>query len=230
MILRVLTNEIVVSISAKLYSNVMRIAVFGATGKVGKSIVVKLIEQNHTVTAFEDGANPFVNHPSIRIIQGDPNNVSDIARTLDGADAVISTLAGGGGVDAAQASVTRNILTEMERRDIWRIVSLSSSVTYIEGDSLDFINKWISRMYSLKMPHTTRNEEDHIRFLQSSKADWVVVRSPIIRSRGKKGGWEFVQAPPYPWQRVHVDDVAEALVSQLTDNRYLNQAPFIRMK
>jgi putative NADH-flavin reductase len=209
----------------------MHVAVFGATSPVGRSVVVKLIEQNHTVTAFEDEANPFTNHPSIRVVQGDLRNVADVARALEGADAVISTLSGGeGGIEAADASVTHTILTEMEKHGIWRVVCLSSSATIMEEDNLNFINRWICRMYYLQSPYGVGNEKDHIRFLQSSKANWTVVHTPVIRQGGKKGDWKLASDSPYPWQRVHVDDVAAALISQLSDDRYLNQAPFIRKK
>lgn len=207
----------------------MHVAVFGATGIVGKSVVVKLIEQGHTVTVFEEGLNPFTNHPNIRIVQGDSRDASDIVRALEGTDMVIS--AAGGlrmNTETNLALTMRTILAEMEQRGIWRIVVLGDVVAHIEGDQLSRLSQWVYRFYKWVIPKILRDREDQIRFLQSSKADWTVVRAPGLRKRGGKGNWKLSLDPPYPWQHVLVDDVAEALIGQISDDRYLNQAPFVR--
>jgi putative NADH-flavin reductase len=207
----------------------MHIAVFGATDKVGKSVVVKLIEQGHIVTAFEHDGNPFINHPNIRIVQGDVSNLPDVTRALQGVEAVISTM-GTWKNSTATAPAMSNILTEMEERGIWRIIGIVSVIAQIEGDNLSTIHGWVYKLYKILMPRILRDYEDQIRFLQSSKADWTLIRVPAIRNNGKKGAWRFSLDRPYPWQRVHAEDIAAALVGQLSDDHYLNQAPFIRTK
>lgn len=205
----------------------MHIAVFGATDRVGKSVVVKLVEQNHTVTAFEHDENPFINHPNIRIVQGDVSNASDVARALEGVDAVISTM-GTWRKSTATAAAMSSILTNMEERGIWRIVVLANVVARIENDSVDFIDRWVYKFYKFLIPSTLREYEDQIRFLQSSKADWTIIRVSNIRRRGSKGAWRLSPDRARPWQRIHAEDVADALVQQLSEDRYLNQAPYIR--
>lgn len=207
----------------------MHIAVFGATSSVGKATVVKLIEQNHTVTAFENDSNPFINHPSIRIVQGDIQSTTDVVRALEGADGVITTMGVWRG-STAFAPAMRNILTEMEHQGIWRIVALTHVVAHIEGDSLDLTDRWVYKLYKLIMPKLLRDYEDQVRFLQSSKADWTVIRVPGMYGRGKKGAWELSLHRPYPWQHVHIEDAAAALVSQLSDTHYVTQTPFLRGK
>jgi putative NADH-flavin reductase len=205
----------------------MHIAVFGATDKVGKSVVVKLIEQSHTVTAFEHDGNPFINHPSIRIVQGDIGNTDDIRHALEGVDAVMSTM-GTWKIGTATAPAMSKVLTEMEERGIWRIIGIVNVVAQVEGDQPTALYKWIYKLYGMIMPKTLRDYEDQIRFLQSSKADWTLIRVPGIRVSGKKGNWKFSLDRPYPWQRVHAEDIAEALVRQLADTHYVDQAPFIK--
>jgi putative NADH-flavin reductase len=206
----------------------MHIAVFGATDKVGRSVVVKLIEQNHTVTAFEHDGNPFVNHPKIRIIQGDVSNPDDVKRALEGVDTIVSTM-GTWRNGTATAPAMSNLLTEMEERGIWRIIGLVSSVAKIDGDTLGLVDRWTYRLHKLISPKTLRDYEDQIRFMQSSKADWTLIRVPTIRRKGSTA-WKLSQERPHVWQRVHANDVAEALVAQLSDDHYINQAPFLRLK
>lgn len=207
----------------------MHVAVFGATTEAGKSVVVKLIEQNHTVTVFEDDVNPFTNHPNIKVIQGDLKNQSDVARAVEGAEAVVSALGNWRmNAEAVSASAIRNVLPEMEQRGIWRIVVLASVVTRVEGDNFGFLERCIYRAYSMLLPRALRDSEDQVRFLLSSKVDWTVIRAPGIRKSGGKGSWKFVHNPPRPWQRVHAEDVAAAMVSELWEKRHLNQAPFIK--
>ncbi len=206
----------------------MHIAVFGATSKVGKSVVVKLVEQNHTVTVFEDGTNPFVNHPNIKIIQGDIRDASDIARTLEGADAVISAISALNNTSGPSIAPTmRTILSDMEQKGIWRIIVQGNVVAHVNGDNPSWVGRGVYRYYKLLMPKALRDSEDQARFLRSSKADWTLIRTPGVIGRAGRSKWKLSLVPPHPWQRVHAEDVAEALVEQLSEKRYLNQAPFI---
>lgn len=206
----------------------MHVAVFGATDKVGKLVVVKLVEQGHSVSAFEDSINPFADHPNIKVVLGDVNNQDDVDRAVQGADAVITTMGtwkGAGGF----AQAMNYVINCMEQHGIWRIISLTDVHVQIDGDSPGIVNQWRRKLATFLEPQTIRDREDQIRFLQASKLDWTVLRSPRIRASGK-GSWRYAADQPSPLESVHASDVADALVAQMTDDRHVNQAPFLRKK
>ena len=68
------------------------IAVTGATGFVGQEVTRQLLEQGYTVYALvrsEASARKLPPHQNIKLVFGDPTKAGDVARVLQGADALI---------------------------------------------------------------------------------------------------------------------------------------------
>jgi NAD(P)-dependent dehydrogenase (short-subunit alcohol dehydrogenase family) len=71
----------------------LNVAVFGASGNIGRHVVDQLLAAGHNVTAYVRNPGKLgVTHPNLRIIQGELTDAATIARAVDGADAVINAL------------------------------------------------------------------------------------------------------------------------------------------
>ncbi len=68
----------------------MRIAVIGATGFVGSSIVNELANRNHSIKAFARDTTKLVDRKNVVGVNIDVNNVDRLAIELKGADVVVS--------------------------------------------------------------------------------------------------------------------------------------------
>src|SRR5207237_10855750 len=82
--------------------------VLGATGRTGRLVVEQALAAGHTVTALVRSPEKVANgNANLRVVTGSATDKSDLARALEGADAVISTLGGKGSVieDSSQAIV-----------------------------------------------------------------------------------------------------------------------------
>jgi putative NADH-flavin reductase len=70
-----------------------RVALFGATGKIGHQVLDQLLGDGHDVTAFvRNPAKLDLTHPELRVIQGELSDAAAVASAIRGADAVISAL------------------------------------------------------------------------------------------------------------------------------------------
>ena len=67
----------------------MKIAVIGATGLVGNTVVLELAARNHQVTAFARNIAKVAQHPNVQAVAADVN-APDFADKLAGFDAVVS--------------------------------------------------------------------------------------------------------------------------------------------
>ena len=68
-----------------------RIALFGATSKVGENILNEALSRGHQVTAIvSDPKKITTSHPNLTIVNGDVFNKNDLAKQLEGHDTVIS--------------------------------------------------------------------------------------------------------------------------------------------
>jgi putative NADH-flavin reductase len=74
---------------------IMQIALIGATGFVGSSILNELVGRNHQVTAVSRNSNNEESNSGIRWVKADVNNVDALVKVLTGHDVVISAFNAG---------------------------------------------------------------------------------------------------------------------------------------
>jgi putative NADH-flavin reductase len=68
----------------------MKIALIGATGFVGSSILKEALDRGHEVTAIVRHPEKLTAHPKLHALKGDVYNENEVARLVTGQDAVIS--------------------------------------------------------------------------------------------------------------------------------------------
>jgi putative NADH-flavin reductase len=74
----------------------MKLFVLGGTGGTGKQIVIQALDAGHEVTVLgRPSATPGPEHPRLRVIVGDLENVTALADAMRGHDAVISAIGRG---------------------------------------------------------------------------------------------------------------------------------------
>ncbi len=74
----------------------MKLFVLGGTGGTGKQIVIQALDAGHEVTVLgRPNATPGPEHPRLRVIVGDLENVTALADAMRGHDAVISAIGRG---------------------------------------------------------------------------------------------------------------------------------------
>jgi putative NADH-flavin reductase len=72
---------------------IMRIVVFGATGNVGRQVVLEALRRRHAVTGVvRDPAAVQSPDPRMKLVKGDATDASSVARIVQGADAVVSAI------------------------------------------------------------------------------------------------------------------------------------------
>jgi putative NADH-flavin reductase len=71
----------------------MKIVVFGATGNVGRQVVLEALRRGHEVTGVvRDPAAVQSPDPRVRLEKGDATDASSVSRITKGADAVVSAI------------------------------------------------------------------------------------------------------------------------------------------
>ena len=128
----------------------MNIAIFGATGIVGKAIVKEALQKGHRVTVLTRHAeNISVGNANLKVVEGNVTDRATVDSVLKGQDAVIQTLGiGGKGDGKATTFVSRAnklIMEKMERMGIRRLIAVS---VIGAGDSISFL-PWIYRKFIL---------------------------------------------------------------------------------
>ena len=206
----------------------MKLIVVGATGGTGQHLVKQALAQGHVVTAFVRNPAKFgVNHPGLRIVQGDVMDAASIEQAVSGHDAVLAAL-GAPASDAykVRSEGTRNIISAMEKTGVRRLVC-QTSLGY--GDSLQVLDRTPFYFRHIIVPFFLRRafadhqlQED---LIQRSCLDWIIVRPGNLTDGERTGRYRHGFSASDKTITVNISraDVADFMLSQLSDGAYLRK-------
>ncbi len=118
----------------------MKLAILGATGKVGRALTAKALEVGHEVTALvRNPAKLEISHAKLRVLQGDATNAGDIASLVQGQEAVLNAL---GPTKTSPKDVltvnTRLVIAAMKQHGVRHTVIVGGAGMRMPQDSKDF--------------------------------------------------------------------------------------------
>jgi uncharacterized protein YbjT (DUF2867 family) len=152
----------------------MKIAVFGATGGTGRSLVEQALAQGHQVTALvRHPAVVHLRHPQFTLFEGDAQDSRAVTKVIDGVDVVACIL----GLAKPQGTVisdaTRTICQAMNEAGVRRLVAVTVMGLGDSKDNFDPVAKLFVRVFLKKgMEDRARQEE----VITSSRLDYTLVR------------------------------------------------------
>jgi putative NADH-flavin reductase len=202
----------------------MKLLVFGATGGTGQALVTQALAQGHTVTAFVRRPEAVTTqHANLGIVQGNILDAAAVAAAVAGHDVVLSALGTRGDDKPVLPDGTRNILAALELADIRRSLWVSS---FGVGDSIAQMG-WIARtlIVNLFLKKAIAEKEIQERYIRESSGDWIIAR-PGGLTDGPLTGTYRVTGPGDKVGRPAISraDVADFLLKNLTDTRYVHRA------
>ena len=206
----------------------MRILVVGATGGTGRQLVQQALELGHEVTAFvRNPARLKIEHPNLRVAQGNVLNYASVAEAMRGQQAVVSALGHKRFFypNKILSEGTRNILRAMKACNVPRFIcesslGVGSAVGRLGLPSTLFVVPFILPMY---FRDRVRQEQ----IIAESDVDWVIVRATILTNAAPRGEYRHgTNVGNYLLPtRISRADVANFMLKQLTDDQYLGAAP-----
>ncbi len=206
----------------------MQVTVFGASGKVGQLVVEELLAKKHQPVVFVHRHNPFEGNTMVKVVQGDIYSADDVARSLQGSDAVLSTL-GSWGTKRKDvlSSAMRTIIPTMNDLGLYRIVSLTGAdAPDIAVDRPTILQKLSQRLSGLLLGKIVKDGQTHINLLRASNLRWTVIRSPVMTNFGSNN-YALRLKWPLPIRTITRRAVAQSIVDQLEADDFVRSAPTI---
>jgi putative NADH-flavin reductase len=202
----------------------MKLLILGATGGTGQQVVAQALAQGHIVTAFARRPEAVTTqHANLTAIQGDIIDAAAVATAVAGHEAVISALGTRAGPPALPEG-THNILVAMEQAGIRRSLWVSS---FGVGDSQQQMG-WIARtvIVNLFLKNAIAEKEIQERYIRESAGDWIIARPGGLTDGPLTGSYRCVIGPDEKVGRPSISraDVADFLLKNLTDDRYVRKA------
>lgn len=207
----------------------MAIVIFGASGRTGLHLVKKALEKNYSVKAFvRNSSRLAIRDPKLAIIEGDISDAAAVERAIAGSDAVLSAL---GWTRTSKPDVlgeaAKNIVAAMKKSGVKRIIALTGYGVRFPGDPPDSFNrKLLHFLIGIVLPHLVPDGIRYSRTISESGLDWTIVRAAILSNSKGRGSYKTGYFDP-GLKPISREDVADFMIQQLINERYINQAPII---
>lgn len=204
----------------------MNIIIFGATGNVGKQLVIQALASDHSVTAFSRSGKGLENltNRNLTIIKGNVLNEHDVTNAISGNDAVICAL-GAGRKGEIRSKGTQNIIKAMEHTGIKRLIVQSSLGV---GDSYKNLNFfWKHMMFGWFLKEAYNDHVEQEKYTMASNLDWIIVRPGAFTDGRATGIFKHGFSPEEKNISLKISkaDIAMFILLQLESNQYLRKTP-----
>lgn len=189
------------------------LAITGATGFVGSSVLAEALTQGHRVKALARREQPALD--GVEWVRGDLNDTAALAALVAGADAVIHV-----------AGLTNTPdPTEFEGANVTGTANVIAAMTGAGVKRLVFVSSLSARMPELSAYGASKAKAEAL--VEASGLDWTTVRPPGVYGPRdidyldmfRTAKWGFVPLPPGGASSIiHAHDLAALLVALAAGN------------
>ncbi|MGC4129718.1 MAG: SDR family oxidoreductase [Bergeyella sp.] len=201
-----------------------RIIVFGGTGDVGRLIVDKLINNKETVYVLTRQEKLSVDN--LHYIVGNVLDKKIIEQTIQQGDKIVIALGFNNSDFDTMSKGTANIIEAMKKKGAKRLICLSAQGA---GDSWEYMPEDFKQMV-LNDEILNASFKDHSiqeKFVTQTDLNWTIVRPTEIIADKENG--TFTVNKPTEKSKFQISnlDVAQFIVTELTEEKYLKQVVMI---
>lgn len=208
-----------------------KVAVIGATGFVGKQVVNELSNRGYAVNAIARDSSKVETKDNVNAVSADVNNVEELAKVLEGNDAVISSFNPGWtnpNLYDDFLNGSKNIESAVEKSGVKRFITVGGGGSlFIDGnqvvDGPDF---------PAEIKPGALAARDYLNEIKKNETlDWTFFSPALEMHQGtagvRKGTYRTALENPVFNEEgrslLSVEDVAVALVDELEQNNFVKQ-------
>ena len=206
----------------------MRIAIIGATGRIGRHAVGRALERGYEVVALSSRPHSGGQADRVAWVEGDVRDSDAVGRCIAGADAIVAAVGPRANTPDEAGAVElgmRNIVSAASEAGVRRIVTLSGAGISVPGDRKPAIDRFASGIVRRLARYVVAAKQREYEVLAASGLDWTALRPPLVID-GPAQGYRL-SARLEPGARVRREDVGHALVDVLADATTIRAALFV---
>lgn len=190
----------------------MKIAIFGATGRVGQQLLKHVLAGGHEVKALvrTPKLEPV---PGLEMLQGDVRNAADVEWTIEGTEAVFCALGTDRTTTLSEAMPL--IIQAMEKHGISRIITIGTA-GILDSRLTPGVLRYQGGDSNRKLTFAAEEHEKAFRLLEESALDWTVVCPTYLPDGEARGQYRAEKdVLPEGGKEITVGDTAEFAYRQL---------------
>ncbi|MGE7624759.1 NAD(P)-dependent oxidoreductase [Viridibacillus sp. NPDC096237] len=196
----------------------MKIAIFGATGRVGHDVLQRALADGHKVTALVRSLEKLKPHANLQIIKGDLKNYEDVVQVIEQADAVISAVGTDKTITLSEG--VPNIIRAMKQLNIKRIVTIGTAGildSRAESGKLRFQSSESKR----QLTFAAEEHAKAFRALEASDLNWMIACPTYLPDGPATGVYRTEKNRlPLDGEKITVGDTAHFVYRELFQNEF----------
>ncbi len=216
-----------------------RILLYGATGRTGGLIVDYALQKGYAVTALVRSPEKLtVQSEHLTVLKGQPTNLADVRKAMQGCDFVVSALAALSESEILSfrkipaphvlETTMRNTIAVMGELGLKRIVTLSSIGASESRPYAPWYMRLMIRLTNFKIVFADHAAQEE--FLRSSHLEWTLAR-PVALNNDEELGRLVVSydTTPSPF-KMSRRQLAKFMVDCLASSDFVRKAPLLSEK
>ncbi|HYO54585.1 NAD(P)-dependent oxidoreductase [Archangium sp.] len=165
----------------------MKIALYGATGTIGRRIAQEALSRGHQVTAIARNPTDFgVKHDNLKVVTGDATDPARVAQVVAGHDAVVSAIGPKQGeATEVLAGIARSLVTGTQRAGVRRLVVVGGAggLEVAPGVRVVDTPSFPAALKSIAMAHIAAYD-----VFRQAELDWTFFAPPALIQPGTRTG------------------------------------------
>jgi putative NADH-flavin reductase len=207
----------------------MKLAIFGATGRTGRVLLQKALEEDHQVTVLvRNPAKLTEQNDHLTVIQGSLNDISGVEQAVAGAEAVLSVL--GPANNQPTYEISRGmqvIITAMQQQGVKRLVVSAGAGVGDPDDSPRLFNQLMNVLLKATSRYVYEDMLKTVELVRASDLDWTVMRVPMLTDDPATGNVKVGMVGKGMGPRISRADMANFMLQQAKSNQFIRKAPAI---
>ena len=199
----------------------LRVAVLGAAGQLGREAVRALVARGHAVRAVVRRPPVPAFDGSVEVRLADARNKTDVCAAIGGFDAVVNTI-GAGTLrrNDVESTTTAIAIAAAQEVGVQRYIAMSAGMVALDW----WIFKHILRPLLFRNIVAEHRRVEEI--VQASVLSWTIVRPPKLTNGPARGYLASLELPPRSFAVARAD-VAAFIADEVESNQYVRQAVFL---
>ena len=206
----------------------MKLLILGATGGTGQQLVIQALEQNHQVSVLIRDPQKFkLTHDRLEIIRGDVLDQLLLTKTVEGKDAVLSALGVGKSLKSRDliSSAAKVLIQAMNAKNVKRLIFISA---FGVGETFKYASLIQQLIFKLLLKNIYADKAKADEEVRKSNLEWTLVYPVLLTNNPRTDTYrveENFKMKGMP--KISRASVADFMLRQVTDNRFVRKSPII---
>jgi len=209
----------------------MKIAIFGSTGFVGKILINKAIASGYQVKTLARNPEKLeAIKDRVVIVKGTIFDPSSIEATIEGSEAVLSTIGPPAGKKCdpfLYKKAMSDIVSIMDKKGIKRYIHIGGAAHKGgENEEWSFKRRFLRLFLNLLSKQILEAKLIEWEVLKASDLDWTLVRPPRIANENTSGNIK-ADEQKLDSLKVSVENLTDFILEQITSKEWIRKAPLV---